>query len=206
MRVALVGGTGGLGPGLAARWLLSDIEVIIGSRVRERAQETASKISRLVDRDVEGMLNQEAVEEAEIIVLTIPFKGVEPTLKSLSNHLKGKTIISPIVSPSPALGTSAGELVRRLSPDSAKVASAFQNVGAHALAELEKPIDCDVVVCGDPEARETAAKLVEKIPNLRALDGGGIENSWIIEALTHLLIRLNKRYRRRSIGVRFTGL
>lgn len=206
MQVALVGGTGGLGPGLAARWILSDVEVIIGSRSRERAQAAASKVSSLVNRSVRGMLNSEAVEEADVVVLTIPFEGLEPTLKSLSSLLEGKTIISPIVSPNPIPGSSAGELVRRISPESAKVASAFQNVGAHALTELEKPVDCDIVVCGDPEAKETAMRLAEKIPNLRALDGGGIENSWITEALTHLIIRLNKRYRRRSIGVRFTGL
>ncbi len=206
MKVALVGGTGGLGPGLAARLTLADVEVVIGSRSREKAERVAREVSELIGAAVKYGENPEAVRDSDVVVLTIPYEAVEPTLKSLSHILHGKTVISPIVSPNPAPGNSAAEKVRSLTPEDSKVAAALHNVGAHRLLDLQRPLDCDVLVCGEDDAKKTAVELVEKIPGLRAIDGGGLQDSWIPEAITHLLIRLNKRYKRKSIGIRFTGI
>ena len=206
MKVALVGGTGGLGPGLAARLTLAGVDVVIGSRSRGKAEGVAREVSELVGRTIRYGENPEAVEDAEVVVLTIPYEALEPTLTSLKHLLHGKTIISPIVPPSPSPGNSAAEKVRSLAPEDSRVAAALHNVGAHRLLDLQRPLDCDVLVCGEDDAKRVAVELVEKIPGLRAIDGGGLQDSWIPEAITHLLIKLNKRYKRKSIGIRFTGI
>lgn len=203
--VALIGGTGDQGKGLAARWAKAGIEVIIGSRSRERALRAAEEVSELADRGVRGLLNHEAAEQAQVIVLTIPYEGLEKTMSLLRRDLEGKIVVSPIVPPRDA-PRSAAETVRALAPKSTSVASAFHSIGAHALLDLEKPVECDVAVCGDEEAKKIVIELAENIPGVRALDGGSLENSGIIEGLTHLLIHLNKRYKRKAIGVRFTGI
>lgn len=190
---------------MAIRWAKAGVEVVIGSRSRERALRAAEEVSGLIGTRVRGLPNHEAVEEAEVIVLTIPYEGLETTLHALAGKLEGKLLISPIVPPRGS-HESAAETVRRLVPESASVASAFHNVGAHALLDIEKPVECDVVVCGEERAKKAAMRLAELIPGVRALDGGGLKNSRIVEELTHLLIHLNKRYKSKSAGIRFTGI
>jgi len=203
--VALIGGTGEQGRGLAARWALAGIEVVIGSRSKERARRAAEEVSTMTGKKVLGLMNPDAAERAEIIILTIPFRGVEAIMKTLKKELEEKKIISPIVPPRD-YRKSAAEKIRELAPKSASVASAFHNVGAHALLDLSKPVECDVVVCGEGEAKRAAMELAEKIPGIRALDGGSLENSRITEALTHLIIQLNKKYGKKAIGIKFTGI
>lgn len=206
MKVALVGGTGGLGPGLAARLTLAGVEVVIGSRSSEKAMKVAHEVSKLIGRHVASAENPKAVSDANVVILTIPYEALEQTITSLKPLLKGKIIVSPIVSSNPSPGNSAAEKVRNLAPEDSMVASALHNVGGHRLLDIQRPLDCDVLVCGEEEAKEVAIDLVEKIPGLRAIDGGTLKDSWIPEAITHLLIRLNKRYKRKSIGIRFTGI
>lgn len=201
----MIGGTGRLGRGLAVRWAQASLEVLLGSRSADKAAQVARELSEIVGVPIRGMSNEEASEKADVVVLTIPHEGIRNTMEKIYPNLEGKVIISTIVAPANS-PKSAGEAVKELSPDSAQVASAFQNVGYKALMDLEKRVECDVVVCGDEGARRAGMELAQKIPGVRALDGGPLENSRIIESLTHMLIFLGKRYKRASPCVRFTGI
>lgn len=217
----MVGGTGDEGYGLALRWAKHGYEVIIGSRALDRATSAADNIRKSVggNTHVSGMVNNEAVAKADIVVIAVPFAAVSETIKALKPSFReGQLVINLTVPLETAIGGrptrtiniwdgSAGELCARVLPKNVKLVSAFNNVSAHQLNELSKPLDCDVLVCGDDdEAKKTVSELVKAIPGLRYLDTGRLENSRTIEQITSLLVSLNIKYGINNAGVKITGI
>jgi 8-hydroxy-5-deazaflavin:NADPH oxidoreductase len=219
-KIAILGGTGAEGSGLAFRLAKAGEHVLIGSREAARAQETARSLRERIgaDAQIDGMDNPSATAECDIAVLTVPFSAAASLLKQLKSVWKPGTIVIDTTVPLAAtvggaatrvLGVwqgSAAEQTKELLPPSVSLAAAFQNLGAETLAG-DEPVDCDVLVCGDDEkAKQVASELVGKIPGARALNGGKLENARIVESLTALLIGLNMRYKVHAAGIRFTGL
>lgn len=213
--IAVVGGTGAEGSGLAFRWAAAGLDVVIGSRSAEKAQTTADALNAKLGRvAVTSGDNDEAARRAAIVVLAVPYAAQQDTAMALQGALAGKIVIDVTVPLKPprvdrvALpnGRSAVEqLAERLGPE-IRVASAFQNVGAHHLLDLGHRIDCDVLVCADDaEARETAIALAEAA-GLNGIDAGPLANSAAIEAMTSVLIAINKRHKVKAAGLRITGL
>ena len=219
-KIAILGGTGAEGSGLAFRMAKAGEHVLIGSREAARAQETARLLRERIggSAQIEGMDNSSAAAACEIAILTVPFSGVVAPLKQLKGAWKPGTIVIDTTVPLAAtvggaatrvLGVwqgSAAEQTKELLPAGVSLAAAFQNLGADVLAG-DAPVDCDVLVCSDDEkAKQVASELVGKIPGARALNGGKLENARIVESLTALLIGLNMRYKVHGAGIRFTGL
>lgn len=218
--VAILGGTGPEGTGLAYRWASAGETVILGSRDAQRAQEVARTIGEKAkaSQRVTGVENSQALGLADVVVLTIPFAGHAPLLKQVKGAWKPGTILIDTTVPLAAaiggaatqtLGVwagSAAEQAEELVPHGVSVVAAFQNLSAELLSS-NGPVDCDVVVCSNDErARTIASELAEKIPGARALNGGRLSNARIVEQLTALLITLNMRYKVHGVGVRFTGI
>jgi 8-hydroxy-5-deazaflavin:NADPH oxidoreductase len=219
-QIVIIGGTGPEGSGLANRFARAGEHVVIGSREAGRARETASKLRAEIgaNAQVEGAENASAVAQCEIAVLTVPFSGQAALLKQLKTLWKPGTVVIDTTVPLAAsvggaatrmLGVwegSAAEAARSLLPSGVSIAAAFHNLSAELLAG-EARLDCDVLVCSDDEkAKQVASELALKIPGVRALNGGKLENARIVESLTALLIGLNIRYKVHSAGIRFTGL
>ncbi|MDI6857775.1 MAG: NADPH-dependent F420 reductase [Dehalococcoidia bacterium] len=213
--IAIIGGTGPEGRGLALRFAAAGESVIIGSRSAERGRAAAQKVrAALPHADVRGADNRSAAREGEIIVVTVPYEGQRPTLEALREESRGKVVITTVV---PLAVTKAGvavlgvdegsaaEQAQTLLPE-AGVAAAFQTVSATQLAALERPVEADVIACSDDAvARDTAIALAEAIPGVRALDGGPLRNARYLEHMTALLLVLGRRYRAHP-SVRFTGI
>jgi len=218
--IAILGGTGDQGLGLALRFCQSGRKVVIGSRKAERAVEAAENVRGQVSgADVEGLGNAEAAAAAEIVILSVPFEHTASTVKGIKESLReGQVLVSMTVPLATAVGDgavrtvgiwqgSAAELVKSLVPKGVDVVSAFQNVSAHRLQHLEEPVECDVVVSGPKAAREKIMALCPLVPGLRALDGGPLSNARIVEEITALIIGLNIRHKcPEGLGIRFTGL
>jgi len=224
--IAIVGGSGPEGSGLALRWARAGEAVVIGSRERERAFATAEKLNQAVHGEVGGSArgvpisgeeNQAACQSAEMIVLTVPFSGHAETLKYLKPALRpGQVLIDTTVPLAASIGGrstrtlgvwqgSAAQQAAELVPEGVAVVAAFQNLSAEWL-RLDGPVDCDVIVCSDDKpARQKVRALAGKIPGVRALDGGKLENARIVEQITALLIGFNIRHKGHS-GIRITGL
>jgi 8-hydroxy-5-deazaflavin:NADPH oxidoreductase len=218
--IAIVGGTGPEGYGLALRWARAGETVIIGSRDLGRAQDAAARIAaKLASQgQVQGLENPAAVAAAEVVVLTVPFTGQATLLRQLKPAFRpGAMLIDTTVPLAASIGGratrslgvwqgSAAQQAAELVPKGVAVAAAFQNLSAELL-HADEPVDCDVIVCSDDDrARQVASELAEKIPGVRALNGGSLENARIVEQLTALLITLNLRYGVHKAGLRITGL
>ena len=215
MKVGFIGGTGPEGKGLAYRFALAGHEVIVGSRNRERADEAAREIAeRVPQATVRGAENAAAAREADVVVLTVPFSAQADTLPALAEAVAGKVVVSTAVplafeagrpSMPPVPEGSAAEQAQALLPG-ARVAGAFQNLGAAKLWEGDKPIDQDVIVCADNAgAKRDVMALAEEIRGARAVDGGSLANARYVEGITVLLIAINRRYKTLA-GVRVVGL
>jgi 8-hydroxy-5-deazaflavin:NADPH oxidoreductase len=219
-KIAILGGTGAEGTGLANRFARAGEFVVIGSRDAQRAQETASRLRAEigVGAQIEGADNAAAAAQSEVAILTVPFSGQAALLKQLKTVWKPGTIVIdttvPLMaavggSPARMMGVwqgSAAEAAAELLPAGVSIAAAFHNLSAELLRG-DAPVECDVLVCGDDEkAKQVATELVGKIPGARAFNGGKLENARIVESVTALLIGLNIRYKVHSAGVRFTGL
>ncbi len=223
-RIAIIGGTGDQGKGLALRWAKAGFEVIIGSRAAERAADAAKEMQAVLAKTgasgiaISGAHNTEAAANSSIVVLTVPFAAQINTLKEIRGHLQpGAVVIDVTVPLEPAVGGkptrvlgvwagSAAEQCKEQLPDTVTVVSAFHNVGAEALADLSDDVECDVIVCGDKkEAKEIVRPLVTAIAGCRFVDGGLLANSRTVEAMTALLIGFNIRYKAHT-GVRITGI
>ena len=217
--IAILGGTGPAGMGLALRWVRAGETVILGSRDAQRAQEAAGKIRQRVgsQASVSGMENSAACAAAEILVLTVPFEGQASLLKQLKPAIRpGSVLIDATVPLAASVGGrasrtlgvwqgSAAQQAAELVPKGVSVAAAFHNLSAELL-NGEDPLDCDVIVCGDdPNANELACRLAARIPGVRAIDGGKLENARVLEQITALLIGLNIRHKGHA-GIRITGL
>ena len=219
-RIAIIGGTGDQGRGLALRWARAGREVVIGSRDAARATAAAEELRAALGggAQLEGASNAEAAAGASTVVLTIPFAAQIATLKEVRERLApGSLLIDVTVPLEPAVGGrpsrvlgvwagSAAEQCAELAPPGVEVVSAFHNVAAAVLADLAHEVECDIIVCGDrKEAKERARPLVAAIPGCRYIDGGVLANSRTVEALTALLIGVNVRYKTHA-GIRITGL
>lgn len=215
MKIAILGGTGDEGLGLAMRLAKAGDEVIIGSRSPERALEAAHTVRGSVPfGHVTGMANDAASEAAEIVIVSVPYGGQRDTLTALAPLLAGKIVISVVVplqfgkgGPKPVRVPegSAAEEARSILPDS-RIASAFHNLSATKLMEVDTSLDCDVVVCSDDdEAKRVTTEIAEKLEGVRALDGGGLGYSSCVEDLTALILAMNRRYKAHA-SVKFTGL
>lgn len=212
--IGIVGGSGAEGSGLAFRWARAGYPVIVGSRAADKAHLAADELNALLGApSVRGMTNADAAEHAAIVVLTVPYSGQRSTALELRPHLVGKILVDVTVPLRPpkvdhvALpeGGSAVAALQAALGDEVRVVAAFQNVSAHHLKDPEYVIDCDVLVCGnDKEAREQAVTLATAA-GFRALHAGPIANAAAIEAMTSVLIFINKRYKVPASGLRITG-
>ena len=211
--IAILGGTGSLGTGLAVRWIKAGYPVIIGSRTAEKAVAAAAELkSQHQLSATDATDNVSAAEAADIVVLTVPFAHQRSTLESVKPQLEGKILIDvtvPLMPPKvarvqlPPEG-SAGIIAQNLLGESVRVVSAFQNVPA-ALLQTNEEIDCDVLVTGNNvDAREIVIQLAADA-GMTAYHAGPIDNSVAAEALTSALIIINKRYKTHS-GIRITGI
>ncbi len=215
LTVAVLGGTGKEGKGLAYRWARAGYAVLIGSRSSAKAVTAASEILELLDGSgsVVGTSNQEAAQQANIVVITVPYAAHRDTLESVKDSLKGKLLIDvtvPLVPPKvskvqmPAAGSAAQE-AKEIVGEGVEVVAAFQNVSyEHLLGEAE--VECDVLVTGtSKDARHEALKLVEAA-GLTGWDAGPIENSVVAEGLASVLININKQYGSTHAGIKITGV
>lgn len=217
--IAVLGGTGAEGFGLALRWARAGETVIIGSRDAARAREAAAKILETAGNEakVSGEENSAACAAADILVLTIPFEGHCTLLKQIKAAIRpGSIVIDTTVPLAASVGGratrtlgiwegSAAQQAAEILPQGVPVVAAFHNTSADIL-NGDAPIDCDVIVCGDDaDASKTVRALAAKIPGVRAIDGGKLENARILEQITALLIGLNIRHKGHS-GIRITGL
>ena len=217
--IAIIGGTGPLGIGLALRWARAGETVIIGSRDAARAQQTAAAIQERAGRQskISGMENSAGCAAADTLMLTVPFENQASLLKQLKPAMKpGSILIDATVPLAAGIGGrasrtigvwqgSAAQQAAELVAKEVKVVAAFHNVSADLL-NGDDPLDCDVIVCSDhADATERARELAVKIPGVRTLDGGKLENARIIEQITALLIGMNIRHKGHA-GIRITGL
>jgi NADPH-dependent F420 reductase len=213
--IAILGGTGNVGRGLALRWANAGHRIFIGSRNIEKAGEAAAQINTVIKRDAATACTyRDAASAATIVALTVPYAAQQPTVGDVRDLLEGKLLIDttvPLVPPKvarvqlPSNGSAVAAVQDMLGP-SVKVVSAFQNVPAHLLVDLDHAIDCDVLVCGDDAAaRETVVALIAEI-GLRGIHAGPVVNSSATEALTSVLISINSRYKIPGAGIRITGL
>jgi len=218
--IAILGGTGDQGLGLALRFAQAGRPVVIGSRKLDRAVRAAEKVRQTVpEADIVGLENADATLRGPIVILSIPFEHTAGTVKHVASALApGQIVVSMAVPLATAIGDgvartigvwqgSCAELVKSLVPDGVHVVSAFQNVSAHRLQQLTEPVECDIVVSGARDSRKTVMDLCRLVPGLRALDGGPLANARIVEGITALMIGINRRYKLpEGTGIRFTGL
>jgi NADPH-dependent F420 reductase len=213
--IAVLGGTGKEGGGLALRWAHRGHRVIIGGRSAERAAEAAAEMNATLGGDrVSGADNVAAAAAAGIVVLAVPYAAQRDTVETVRAVLAGKMLIDvtvPLVPPKVSRvqlpeGGSAVEAIQTLLGEEVRVVSAFQNISAHHLTKLDEDIDCDVLVCADdPAAADAVVALAEEI-GLRAWNTGVLANSVVAEGLTSVLIALNRRYKVPGAGIRITGV
>jgi NADPH-dependent F420 reductase len=217
-RIAIIGGAGELGYGLALRWAKAGEDVRIGSRDAAKAGITASRIKAAVpDANVSGFDNVQAATEASLVILAVPFSAQAGILKSIKGALKQAILVDASV---PLAATIGGRPTRMLGVwegsgaqqaaglvPGIPVVSAFHNVSAEMLHDLSLTLDCDILICGDDAAaKERLSALVKLIPGLRPLDAGPLEMSRVVESITALMISLNRKYKTHHSGIRITGL
>lgn len=214
-RIAMIGGTGREGQGLALRWARAGHEVVIGSRSADRATQAAQALrQRLGSGALRGATNAAAAREAEVVVLTVPYAAQREIAVSLRTELAGKILIDATVPLRPphvgvvALpdGGSAALGLQSVLGDGVRVVSAFQNVAAGCLDDLEVDPDCDVLVSAATAADAELAIALAADAGMRAFHAGPLDNAIAAEALTSVLIALNRRYRSTGIGIRITGV
>ncbi len=215
LTIAVLGGTGDEGKGLAYRWAQAGYRVIIGSRSSEKAVRTASEIVSMLDgkASVVGMTNLEAASQANIVVLSVPYAAHGETLKSVKDALGGKILVDvtgPLVPKKvtkvqmPPAGSAAQE-AKSILGEGAEVAAAFQTI-SHEYLMGDRAVDSDVLVTGtSKQTRDEVLKLVAAA-GLTGWDAGPIENSVVVEGMTSVLININKRYGSTHAGIRITGV
>lgn len=211
--IAIIGGTGDLGTGLAGLWAAAGYPVVLGSRAKERAEAAAKELSAKTGAALRGDDNRAAAQAADIVVLCVPYSHHDGILDDIKPVMAGKILVDavvPLVPPKvsvvqlPPAGSPALVAQRVLGPD-VRVASAFHNVGAKKLHDGERA-DCDVLVfCDDRATREQVMALADVVA-ARGVDGGMLANTVAAEALTSVLIAINRRYKIPGAGIRITGL
>jgi len=221
MKIAIIGGTGGQGLGIAIRFVQIGEDVIIGSRTMEKAQAAVDKIKELLEKEeipnLKAAENPDAAKEADVLVLTVPLAAQRATLLSIKEGAAGKILMDATGPLESAIGGSptrclylpegaASERAQKILPET-NVICAFNNISSGALMNYNEPIDCDCLISGDnQESKITVAKLIEKIPGVQVVDCGPLERAQIIEKITPLLIGLNIKKTCKDAGIRITGI
>ena len=226
--IAIIGGTGNLGLGLALRWAQAGVPILIGSREATKAVEAAGKVVEKLRAyapgdpsaklSVAGFENAQAARQASVVVVAVPYPAQVGILKSIRGSLQDCICVDATVPLAATLGGkatrmvgvwqgSAAEQARELVPAGIPVVAAFHNLSAEALQDLSAPLDCDILVCGDDEpAKQRLYPLVKLVDGLQPIDAGPLEMARMVESLTALLISLNRRYKVGHSGIRITGL
>jgi NADPH-dependent F420 reductase len=218
--IAVIGGTGAEGGGLALRFAKAGARVRIGSRTLEKAQEAARRIGGSAAAGVvTGHTNPEAAAGAKVVLLTVPLAAQVEILKSVRDSFEpGAILVDATVPLEIAIGGrlsrtvtlwdgSAAQQAARLAPGGVRVVAGFHSLSAESLARLDRPVDCDTLICGDDaEAKAVVSELAGLIPGVRAVDAGTLDNARLVESAAALLISLNLRHKVRSSGMRITGL
>lgn len=213
MRIAVIGGTGKEGGGMALRWAHAEHEVFIGSRDADKAQTVAAELSAQAGRNIQGGSNVQAIEASEIAVLSVPYSAHASTLGELKSALAGRVLIDITVPLQPPkitsvnlpAGQSAALEAQAILGEATPVVAAMHHVSAVHLRDLSHAIDCDVLACSDDKAAlERAMALIADL-GVCSFDVGPLRNSIAIESLTPLLLHLNRQQKGRSVGIRITG-
>lgn len=214
IKIAVLGGTGKEGSGLALRWAAAGYDVTIGSRELEKAQRAAAELNAALGKDMaHGTTNRDAAAQADIIVMTVPYAAHAATAESVKDVVQGKVFVDVTVPLDPAnvrrvkmppAGSAAMEAQQFLG-EAVRVVAAFQNISAEHLKSLDHEIECDVLVCGnDKDAKQQVIELA-RAARMTAWDAGPIENAMVVEGLTSVLINLNIKHKVKAAGLRITG-
>lgn len=222
MKIGILGGTGDQGLGLALRFAKAGEEVLIGSRDIKKAENAMHLLKNMLKDqklNVAGVTNAEAAEQGDLVILTVPLQAQMATLASVKDHIDNKILVDATVPLESCIGGapvryvnvwqgSAAERTADFMKDkNITVVSAFNNISAASLTNIDSDVDCDCLVSGDDaEAKAEVIKLAAKIPGVRGIDCGSLENARIVEKITPLLINLNIRNRIKLAGIRITGL
>lgn len=223
MIIGIIGGTGAQGLGIAKRLAIAGVDVIVGSRKEEKAitvvEEAIEEIGQYNPAKMIGMANEDAAKDADVLILTVPLQAQVETIKSIKEYVKNKIVLDATVPLESAIGGNVSSLLhvshgsaaertaKLLESEGARVVVAFSNISNSHLANIPEPIDCDCLICGDDEeAKKVAVEIIEKIPDLRAIDVGGLNKAHLIESITPLLIGLNIKYKSHYGGFRITGV
>lgn len=214
--IAVLGGTGKEGGGLALRWANAGHRVLIGSRTAERAEEAANAMRETLGSTARlgSGANRDVAAKADIVVLSVPYAAQQTTAEEVVDLLQGKILIDvtvPLVPPKVSRvqlpeGGSAVEALQRKLGEGVRVVSAFQNISAHHLTKLDEVMDCDVLVCSDDTAAADEVVALSEEIGLTAWNAGPLANSAVAEGLTSVLIALNRRYKVPGAGIRITGV
>ena len=214
MIVGILGGTGKEGAALAMRLAKAGYGVVIGSRDKARAKEKAVELAQMSGGNVTGATNADAAARGELVIVTVPFDGHRQLLEELRSSLSWKTVIDTVVpldfqaphTYAPPSEGSAAEEARAVLGEESRVVAALHQIAAHELAKLDHVIEADGFYCGDdPSAKEQTATLIRAL-GIRPIDAGKLKNAPILEAMTPLLIEINKRHKVKSSGIRITGI
>ena len=215
--IAVIGGTGAEGSGLAVRWASQGYRVILGSRSTEKAEAVAAELSALLlagAPPIGGLSNSAAAEAADLVVLSVPYAAQHDTAAQIVGGSARKTVITvvaPLKPPKvsvvwrPERGSAAEELQAQLGPE-ARVVAAFQNISAGHLKDLNWTADCDVLYTGDDKEAKAAALELIRAAGFVGIDCGPLANSSVVEGLTALLIGINVRNKVQGAGIRITGI
>jgi NADPH-dependent F420 reductase len=223
MKIAIIGGTGDQGIGLALRFVKAGENIVVGSRDIKKAENTVNIIKNMLDshelNNVKGRTNEDAAAWCDIAVLTVPLQAQMATLRSIKDNLEGKILIDATVPLDGCLGgkptryidvwqgSAAERSAEFLKDKNVKLVSAFNNISAASLLNADEDVQCDCLISGDDmDSKKVAMELSEKIPGVKAIDCGPLENARIVEKITPLLINLNIRNRIKLAGIRITGL
>ena len=212
-KIAILGGTGKVGPGLAMRWASVGYTVIIGSRQAEKARETAASLNEMLGlQTIRGMENSQAVRMADICVLTVIHTAHEGAVTSLKEALQGKILVDTTArvdfrEPKPPRPPAAARYAQNVLGSGVRVVAAFQNVPAHTMRKnLGEKIDADVLVCADDSHAAMAVMRLAEMGGMRAYYAGGLDNAVVVEGLTSILISLNKYYGVKTASIGITGI
>ena len=215
MKIAILGGTGDEGFGLGFRWASAGHEIIIGSRKEEKGAEAAvSMREKLPNGTISGTDNLSAAQQADVVVLSVPYWAQAGTLESVKPALDGKllvTVVAPTGEKAARVhrlesGLSAAEEAQNQLGDGTRVVAAFQNIGAHHLLDLDHEMDCDVLVCGEKKEDKAVALQLCQDAGLRGVNAGALQNARAVEGLTAVLIAINIIHKSPSAGIRITGI
>jgi 8-hydroxy-5-deazaflavin:NADPH oxidoreductase len=214
VNIAILGGTGREGAGLATRWAIAGHSIIIGSRDPARAHDKAVELRDKAHKiPIVGHGNAEAAALGEVVVIALPASGLGTTLPEVRDACRGKVVVStvvPLTFGGPRLFTpppegSAAEQVQALLPEG-RVVAAFHHIAAHELASGDHPIDCDLLLCGGDAAAKNVVTELGRAMGLRSLDVGALTNAGPIEGITAVLATINRRYKLKNSGIKITGL